>query len=565
MSLFSSIQLAGNALQATQIGLQVVGQNIANANTPGYIREEAELTPGPPQRVGGVVLGLGVRVDGVIQKIDRLLNDRLRSASGDRASSEAQEQAYHELEGVINELSNADLSTSLDKFVSSIHDILNQPESAAVRNLAVLQGQNLANDIQRLGRRVDNLRTDRNREIVNTASDINRLVEEIRDLNLKITATEAGELSKSDAVGLRDQRYKALSELGELIDIRVEEQPDGATNVFLGADYLVFEGLSRQVETKQSVDRGLTIDTIQLAESNSPLQVSSGRVAGLTAGRDEILGGFLDKLDGFARTLAFEFNKLFSSAQGLRGYRQMSSQVAVADGSAALDAAGLPFTPVNGSFQVQVFDRRTGLTKTTEIPLALTGLDGDTTLMGLAQALDAVDGIGAAVDGNGRLQLRSDSPDLEFAFANDNSGVLAALGLATFFTGDSARTLSVNEAVRDDPAKFAASRGGIGADTDAAVDMAGFLDLPLESAGGANLAEIYDRLAGDTTQAAATATAVADGLRVFEQSLESQHAAISGVSLDEEAVRLITFQRAFQASAKYIATLNDLLQLLVSL
>ena len=51
MSLFGSIQMAGNALQANDIGLQVVGQNISNANTPGYIREELELQPGPPQQM----------------------------------------------------------------------------------------------------------------------------------------------------------------------------------------------------------------------------------------------------------------------------------------------------------------------------------------------------------------------------------------------------------------------------------------------------------------------------------------------------------------------------------
>ncbi len=59
MSLFGSIQLANNALQANQIGLQVTGQNIANANTPGYSREEVILTPAPTQRQGSLLLGLG--------------------------------------------------------------------------------------------------------------------------------------------------------------------------------------------------------------------------------------------------------------------------------------------------------------------------------------------------------------------------------------------------------------------------------------------------------------------------------------------------------------------------
>ncbi len=87
MSLFSSIQLANNALRAMQIGLQVTGQNIANANTPGYIREEVVFSPARTQRIGNLLLGLGVEVEGVIQKIDRFLENRLRLAGSDRAGS----------------------------------------------------------------------------------------------------------------------------------------------------------------------------------------------------------------------------------------------------------------------------------------------------------------------------------------------------------------------------------------------------------------------------------------------------------------------------------------------
>ncbi|HUT93177.1 MAG TPA: flagellar basal body protein, partial [Thermoguttaceae bacterium] len=85
MSLFGSIQLATNSLRAAQIAIQVVGQNIANANTPGYIREEVLLTPGPSQKYGGVLLGTGVRIDAVFQKIDRFLEERLRGSVSDRA------------------------------------------------------------------------------------------------------------------------------------------------------------------------------------------------------------------------------------------------------------------------------------------------------------------------------------------------------------------------------------------------------------------------------------------------------------------------------------------------
>ena len=69
MSLFGSIQNAGNALNAAQIGLQVTGNNIANANTPGYIRQRVVLTPTPTQRYGNLLLGTGVKVQSIVQHI----------------------------------------------------------------------------------------------------------------------------------------------------------------------------------------------------------------------------------------------------------------------------------------------------------------------------------------------------------------------------------------------------------------------------------------------------------------------------------------------------------------
>ena len=84
MGLFGSIQMGGGTLRAMQIGLHVVGNNIANANTPGYIRQEAIFVPGPVQKHGHLILGTGVLVDSIVQKLDRFVLDRLIGARGVR-------------------------------------------------------------------------------------------------------------------------------------------------------------------------------------------------------------------------------------------------------------------------------------------------------------------------------------------------------------------------------------------------------------------------------------------------------------------------------------------------
>lgn len=565
MSLFSSIRMAANTLQADQIALQVIGQNIANANTPGYIREEVVLTPAPTQRYGGLLLGMGVRVEAVIQKIDLFLEERLRGAVSDKASTEAQEQTFAELEQLLGELEDTDLSTRLDAFFGSIAEVLNQPESRSVRNLAVLQGKTLASEIARLATRVNEVRKDINGRIGLMANDINRLIEEIRVLNVRIAETEGGDVSKSDAVGLRDQRLAALEQLAGLISIRVEEQPSGTVTVYCGGDYLVADGISRRVTVVESTDRGMTVSNIHIEQTDSPLDTSSGQYQGLIASRDRILGGFLDELNDFARTLAFEFNKIYASGQGLIGFQEVTSLDEVDAVDRPLNEVGLSFTPVNGSFQVLVYNKKTGLTKTTDVLVDLNGLGRETTLADLVVSLNAIEGITAEITPNRGLSIRSDSSDLEFSFAADTSGLLSCLGINTFFTGDSALGLGVNARVQSDPALFAASRGGIGADTDNAVDLARFLDIPLAAKNGDSLSVLYDRMVSGATQGSAITRAVAAGARVFEATLRGQKLATSGVSLDEEAVRLISFQRQFQASARYIAALGELFEILTAL
>jgi flagellar hook-associated protein 1 FlgK len=564
MSLFSAMHLGNNSLRAQTVGMQVTGQNIANANTPGYIREEVVFTPAPTQRLGNLLLGMGVEVTAVVQKIDLFLEQRLRSATSDRASSEVQHEAYHQLEAIQGELTENDLSTSLNKFFNSIHNVLNQPESIAVRNLAALQGETLAADIRRLRDQVGDVRDDLDRQIASLAPDINRLIKDIARLNVRIVEMESGGVSPSDAVGLRDQRYQKLTELSELISIRVEEQSDGTVGIFVGGDYLVFHGEYRPVEAAIDEDGIGVRTTIQIDKTDSTLDLTGGKVDGLSKARDNVLGDFMRRLDEFTATFISEFNKIYSSGQGLHGYSELTSEHVVADVGAALDAAGLPFTPVNGSLQVLVFNRQTGLTETSDVAVDLNGLDNDTTLTDLVAALDAIDGLSATFT-DGRVSLASETPDSQFAFARDTSGVLAALGLGTFFTGKDAADIGLNAVVADDPATFAASSEGFGAGTENAVTLAQFKDLPLETAGGDTLTNLYDRLTSQTTEAAAAARSVADGFRVFEETLQGQKQSISGVSLDEEAVKMIVFQRAFQASAKFIATVSELLDVLVDL
>ncbi|HEX2475770.1 MAG TPA: flagellar hook-associated protein FlgK [Lacipirellulaceae bacterium] len=575
MSLFGSIKMGGNTLQAMQIGLHVVGNNIANANTPGFIREKVIYVPAPVMRKGNLILGLGVKVGGIVQKIDRFVQDRLIGARSDRAGAEAQEKAYQDIEAVLNALSaeGANLSGNLIDFFNAIDEIAKEPANLGARKLAIDQGSALAENFGVLHDKVFEIQDQLNHRVIAMSDDINRLAEEIRLLNIKIATTEGGRATGSDAGALRVQRQSAVEQLSELIGVRVAEQPSGGLAVSVGGELIVFEGQRREVNVELNDDGGVATAVIEFTDTSAPLDITSGELSGLYTARNAVAGGFLEQLDELAATLAFEFNKLYSQGQGLTGFTQLTSTETVSDPNAALDAAGLAFTPVSGAFNVLI-QSKDGVTTTHTISIDLDGLDTDTTLNSLAAQLDAIGGLAASVSSDGALELASESDDVEFAFAPpvgsstaDTNGVLAALGLNTFFVGSSASTLRVNDELKgiENAAKFAASLKGIDAGADNANLLAGLLMRPLESAGDVSLADLYNQMVNDIAQGAAIAQSAAEGFRVFEGTLDGQFQAVSGVNIDEEAIEMITLQRIYQASARYIQTLSELLDVLVNL
>jgi flagellar hook-associated protein 1 FlgK len=563
MSLLSAINLAGNALQIQQLGLQVVGQNIANANTPGYSREQLQLAAQTTGEQNGVLVGLGVQATGVVQVVNQFLNDQYRSATSASTSAQTQQTAYTDLQQAINALGTSNVGTQLNSFVASIQNVLDSPGNSSVQSLAVDQGQALTGTINQLSQSVDQLRTGLDTQVQGDVSSINSLIGQVGQLNTQIMQEEGSLGSRTQAVGLLDQRDEALSQLSNLVNINVEPQPNGSVNVYVGGNYLVSGNLTRTLSTQQTTNGGITVTTPVLADDNSPLAASGGDIAGAIAARDQILGGFQTNLNQFSSTLAYEFNKIYSSGQGTTGYQSLTSTNTVDSPTASLENAGLPFTPVSGGFNIQVTNSQTGTTSSTYIPVSLNGLDSDTSLSSLANSLNQVSGLSASVSADGHLTIGTTSNNLSFAFSNDTSGTLASLGLNTFFTGSTGGDLGVNSVVVNDSSKFAASQGGIGVDTNNAQQLAGFLNQPLESAGGQTISQLNQNLSSNVSQSAAAQKAIASGLSSYQSTLASQQESTSGVSIDEETVSMLSYQQAYQASAKFISVVQGLLQTLM--
>jgi len=568
MGLSAALATAGRSLEVFSAGIQVAGQNVSNANTPGFIREELNLTTDVPFRQGELVFGSGVRAAGITQQIDKFLEVRIHAANTELHASQAREQIFKQLETELRELGEGDLSTSFSRFLATVQDVVNQPELPASRQFVLEQGEQFAADVVNLRTRVNNLRTQQTVAVDSLVQEANRLIRKIDELNPQIVRLESSGLIKSEAGGLRTQRFEALNRLSEIVPIQFRERDNGSVDVFTSNDFLIIGGTTQTLETFSEVNRGVQVQSVRLSTTKSELSqnATGGELKGIIDGRDNVLGGFVDQLDQFAATVTREFNRIHTSGEGLIGYDSITSETAVLDEAAPLTSSttGLAFVAQHGSFELKVRNRITGLTETTTIPVDLDGIGSDTSFEDLQSAIDGVDNVSAAILPNGTLQIDADA-NFEVRFANDTSGVLAALGLNTFFSGSDSATIALNSALAADHRLLATGQGGGASDSRNAVQLAEFDRMSLPELKGDTITEFYERVVSEVGQKSASETSIADGLRDFHESLKNQREQFSGVSLDEEAIKILNFQHGFQAAARLISTIDELLTTLTAL
>ncbi len=567
MSLGASLQIGRSGLVAHQVAIQVTGNNLANAATKGYHRQTALLSPVQSQQIQqGIFVGRGVQVQSILRQVDEALEGRIRESISQQSGSLARKDALAQIEALQNELSDIDLSTRLSDFFNSWSQLAANPQDLSLRSLAVQQGVRVTSYLQELRTGLTDLRAQTDNAIDAAAVTADDLLSQIEDLNIKISTSEAG---SKGAAGLRDQRDQLLTQLAEYLDISTVEQANGAVDIFVGSLPIVLNGQSRGLEIrKQTIDGELEIDVVLKADG-SVLDSSSGKIGALVEARRQDINQAIEFLDRYANHLIYEVNKVHSQGQGLNGFATVSGSSRVTDTAAALNtaAAGLKFTPGHGSFQIHVTDPATGQRNSSTIRVDLDGINSasDTTLTSLVADLNAVANVTASILPDGRLRLDSGAPNLRLSFSDDTSGVLAALGVNTFFTGSDAQDVAVNDVVRADLSLIAGSTNHSSGGNGNALKLADLRQTPLAALGGLSLVESWNRHVEDYAVRLGQASSSADASTLVRENLEAQQQSVSGVNTDEEAVNLLAFQRAYQASARFLTVVDEMYQTLLTL
>lgn len=561
-NLLGTIQQSANALNVAQVGVQVIGNNISNANTEGYIRQELQQASAVGSRQGGLIVGHGVLPTGIVQKVDQQLVERKINAKTALSGAQELEQAYRQLEELTTDLNDTGLGNSLSLFSNALQELSTQPNNPSLREFVILQGETLSGSIRQNREDAIARRELYNSNLDSSAEDINRILERIANLNTEIATIEGGGLVHSDATGLRDQRYQDLETLSEYVNINIQEQESGVVNVFVGGDYLVSNGNYREVYSAYNPE--LEGAEIRIIETDSPLDATGGTVGATGVARDEVFGQYIEDLDATAAALIRAVNEIHADGQGAAGYQTLESSNRT-DPNVPLVDSGLAFEPRNGTFDINVVDETGKLISANRIDVRILGQVTDSTISSVVADIDAIDGLNASVDSGGLIRINTDTPTAGFTFNDDTSGFLAAAGINNFFVGTDAFDMRVNPALVENSDYLSISKTGINEDTEALTELIGVVDAPLEHLGGQSVRGAYERTITGMAQQVALQQSSTEGLANFYATLESQHLSISGVNIDEESIKLISYQRAFQASSRVITTASELLDILINL
>jgi len=566
MSLIGTLNLAGNALAVQQAALQTTSNNISNAGNANYTRQVANLSPAPDQQLQpGVSIGTGVDLTSISRQIDEALQSRINSATSDSSSASTASNYLGQVQSTLNALSDGStLSSELSTFFNGWSSLANSPTDDGARQVVVQNGVALASYIQTLGSQLTALQSTVNTTVANQASSADALATDIAKLNGQIVTSQGG--AAGTANDLLDERDADVLQLSQFMNVQTVTQPDGSMNVYVGSEPLVTGTTSNGVAVSQQSVNGQVQNVVVFKSSNSNIQITSGSIAGLTGTENEI-SNVVGQLNSITGNLIFQVNKLTSSGQGTTGVTSVTATNAVTNTAAALSDSsntGLKFTPTTGSFVVHLTNTSTGLTTSTLVHIDQNGTGTDTTLDSLTAQLNGIANISAS-DKNGTLTINTSGSNEQLTFSDDTSGTLAALGINTFFTGNDSTNIAVNSTVQNNLSLVTAAQNGESADNQTALAISTLGDTAQTGLSGQSINQAYEGMVNDVATKTATATSDATSTAQVVSTLQAQRQNLSGVSLDEETVNLLTEQRAYQSAARVITTVNTMMDDLMNL
>ncbi len=449
--LYASLGMATRSLHAQEYGLSVTGQNIANANTPGYARRVTDHYA-VPEGAGGGVSAADARA---IR--DDLLEQRLRREVPQATKQAALAESLAVVEtGMV--ASGASLDSALSGFLDAFSSLAAEPTSAVHRRDAQLEASGLAAAFGDAATRFESARQSADAQVRATVEEINSLASRIASLNDAI-----GSSANGSNLALQDQQADLVRQLTELADVNVLPRGGGGVDISIGSGRpLVVNENAYALELDSVPPSGYADVTSGIYTITG--EIGGGRLGGLLQARDTTVPAYQDALDTLAWETAQQVNALHTAGFDLQG---------------VAGTALFTFTPALGA---------------------------------------------------------------------PPAGAASAIG--------------VNPAIEADPSLIAAAGVALPGDNQVAQAIADLRTSRVLDGGTATLFDGYANLVYAVGRDSQAASAKGQSLGDVVRQVDALRDQVSGVSLDEEALNMLKFQRAYEANARFFRAVDQTLSML---
>ncbi len=622
-SIFNTLSIGYSGLNAAQVGINTTGNNIANAEVDGYTRQRVIQSAQTPLFTGAGNVGNGTQVQDIQRVFDNFVFDRYTNISAEKEYTEFTQRTLEELSTYFPDIDGVGIKADLAEYYNMWQTFSDNPDNEAIKVALAKQTETLTQHIAQIQSQVKGLQETMNDQLELNVNQVNSIAKELASLNKSIDVAESGDVFT--ASDLRDRRNVLERDLARLIGAKTNAgqleaniQIDSNSNTRTGSYTVSVNGFN--------IVDGTTFHPLNITSDNNQngfFEVSYERQDGvlipmeetLTSGKIgailDIRGGAIDtttgvpvdgtvqtvvaQLDAFAKGLIEATNNLYAAASTTK----MESNPQTIDPKSSLVTSDLNIN--EGAFDLIVYDIDGNEVARRSINIdtatSMSGLINSNSIEGqiLANKDDNNDGNAnnniddfitfnyqQSVDGITRVELvldpLSESQGYTFSLEDtlstvaysSGSNFAGALGLGRFFDGDSAQTISLTTALKDNPTDITAGFSGTAGDNRVALGMVQqqFESYPFDIGDESYDATIYGMFditatfVGISTNAAITKN---ETTSVQFSAVELEYFAVSKVSVDEELTNLIKYQTSYGAAAKIITTIDQMMQTLLGI
>ena len=597
--LFDTFNISKRGLNVQQSNINTSSHNIANANTVGYSRQRSVIETTRP--FGGASrfdtctvgqVGTGAEVTAIQRVRDTFLDYQVRNKTTESGTLNIKYQYLYQTESILNDSSDSGIQNALNEFFDAFQEISKAPEKTSNKDVAISQAAALADMINSKYTQLEQKKSDAQKLLGQNVQEINDILDSINSLNKQISSVAAVGMTPND---LMDKRDNLLDELSSKFGINVDRDKYETINVTASESGVSIDGVNKLVasspndeylrfsyisDVKKTGDGELELTYNKLGNDKDPVTIKvkcdkdkeQETIDSLLETRVVLTDskGNITKTDGTAvdaTGISIDDLKkvMVNSGNGIRSGEiagNQSAQESIQNAMDDLDKLAISLAYTVNAIQTGSLDGTGGLKYSdgTSAELIFVVKDGTTD-----------DGINAK-----NISLNS-------AIKNDSSKLICGEDIADI-KGDKAGTralaiANLSSKLKIDYTAFEIDgitrdkffNGNVGSGDSKEYSGTGikFKDTAINQdlttdKEGSTIKDYYIKITSnlgiDVKAAKENLTTVASEL----ESYEEQRLSVSGVSLDEEMTDLITFQHAYQANAKMINTIDQLLDVVIN-